>query len=125
MDYLIKEMEMIPILSKFFDETIEKIQGEFAIMDFKSDKSFYELKTRTCKSTQYHDTMVGFNKIIFARENQDKNVYFIFKFTDGIFYWKYDNEGFRTDLGGRTDRGKNEIKKYAYIPLHILKRIET
>ena len=69
--------------------------------------------------------MVGMNKIEFARKSQ-KKCFFIFKFHDGLFYWKYSKkreEEFRVAIGGRCDRGRAEYKDYAYILTSCLKKI--
>ena len=69
--------------------------------------------------------MIGMNKIIKARaltiSNPDVRIYFFFKFTDGCYGWKYDiNTILPQRLGGRCDRGRDEIKEYNYIPISLL-----
>ena len=78
--------------------------------------------------------MVGMNKINMAKilSRKKKNVYFCFYFTDidystaELYHWKYnivelDKVIFKN--GGRIDRGKKEIKKYAYIATNLLIKI--
>ena len=78
--------------------------------------------------------MVGMNKINMAKilSRKKKNVYFCFYFTDidysaaELYYWKYnivelDKVIFKN--GGRIDRGKKEIKKYACIATNLLIKI--
>lgn len=120
----LSESQVLPILREFFKEDLQHIQEKYSVMDFESEKSFFELKSRNVKSSAYKDTMVGMNKIKFAKEST-KPCYFCFKFQDGLFYWKYEadkeNE-FRTSLGGRSDRGRLEVKEYAYIfSKHLIK----
>ena len=124
---IFSENEILPILRNHFSENIEKIQDRYDVMDFKSDTSYYELKTRACKSHAYPDSMIGINKITFA-QNSEKNVYFLFRFIDGIFYWKYDKNNedqFRVATGGRSDRGRPEYASYAYINTKYFIKIEN
>ena len=67
--------------------------------------------------------MIGYNKIKKALElNED--VYFIFNFTDGIYYYKFDRDKeLEVKQGGRFDRGRPEIKDYCFIPIEILQKI--
>lgn len=103
----------------------------FNLFDYIStEKDIYiELKTRTCSHLKYKDTMIGMNKINRATDliKKGKKIYFIFKFTDGVYYWEYkdtyDNEWVRG--GGRSDRGVSEWKTngYLYIPNNLLLKI--
>ena len=88
---LIKERELLPILKNYFnDDTIIKLDKN-NVFDFKGDKSGYiELKSRHCIMNKYPTTMVGYNKIIKAKELNDYDVYFFFSFDDFLTYWKYD-----------------------------------
>ena len=124
---IFSENEILPIIRNHFSENIEKIQNKYAVMDFESESSFIELKTRACWSHTYPDTMIGMNKIKFAKYCE-KNVYFLFRFIDGIFYWKYDKNNkdqFRVGTGGRSDRGRSEYASYAYINTDYFIKIEN
>ena len=101
-----KEIELLPTIRKFFnDETIIKLD-DYNIFDFKGDSKYIELKSRNCNYNKYPTTMIGYNKIKKALElNED--IYFIFNFTDGIYYFKFDkNIQLEIKQGGRFDRGK-------------------
>ena len=91
---------------------------KYALYDFETPNIQFELKTRNCKSTTYNTTIIPMNKI--KKRNKKKELVFIFKFKDGIFCWDFDEDEYEEDLGGRTDRGCNEIKQYAYIPVKYL-----
>jgi len=68
--------------------------------------------------------MIGYTKILHALK-QIKDVYFIFQFTDGNYYYKYDKtETFEIKKGGRYDRGRPENNLYYYIPIERLIKIE-
>jgi len=57
------------------------------------------------------------------KEKPETKIYFAFNFTDGVFYWEYKSDDLNDitiKSGGRWDRGKPEIKDYAYIPVKKL-----
>ena len=60
--------------------------------------------------------MVGMNKLNAGLIHQQNNLIpvFVFNCEDGIFVWFQDNN-FKTRIGGRCDRGRPEYKAYAYI----------
>ena len=68
--------------------------------------------------------MIGKNKIDFGCHSE-KDIYFVFKFTDGLFYYKYNcNDVLENGMGGRSDRGKQEYKPYVYIDINLLTKIQ-
>ena len=117
------EINCLPQLKLFFnDDTIELTKKGF-IFDYSGENKFIEMKQRNLESSKYPDTMIGLNKIKYC-EDKPEDYYFVFSFTDGLFYWKYNNEdklNYRS--GGRKDRGFNEYKDYCYIPINLLKRM--
>ena len=118
-----KEIELLPKIKLFFnDETITQLD-RLNVFDYKGDNKYIELKSRNNNYNKYPTTMIGYNKIKKALElNED--VYFIFSFTDGIYYYKFDRDKeLEIKQGGRRDRGKNEIKDYYFIPIEILQKI--
>ena len=118
-----KEVELLPKIKLFFnDETITQLD-RLNVFDYKGDNKYIELKSRNCNYNKYPTTMIGYNKIKKALElNED--IYFIFNFTDGIYYFKFDkNIQLEIKQGGRFDRGKKELSDYAFIPIEILKEI--
>ena len=95
------------------------------IFDFESENILVELKTRKCLSNKYKDSMVGVNKLNYAKQ-KGKETYFFFSFEDGLFYWKYNLEEeskLRFGRGGRFDRGRVEQNNYFFIPIDLLKKI--
>ena len=71
--------------------------------------------------------MISCNKLLFAR-HCGKDCYFVFNFTDGLFYYKFDKMDYDTGVirsayGGRNDRGKDEKKPYCYINIKLLRKI--
>jgi hypothetical protein len=111
----------------FSDETLIQSKSKTALFDYEGEKICVELKTRRNAYNKYPTTMIGINKLEYC-EDKDKDFYFCFSFTDGLYYWKYDKndlEKISYSKGGRRDRGRYEIKNYAYIPIEMLKQIET
>jgi hypothetical protein len=116
------ENKYFELIKKTFDINLERTTKNY-IFDYESDKTLVELKSRRCDSNTYPTTMVGENKIKYA-EKSTKDVYFVFAFNDGVYYWKYDkNVELKIDVGGRMDRGRLELNKYAYIKKELLKKI--
>ena len=60
--------------------------------------------------------MFNYSKIEDYKKKKDKRkLVFAFNCKDGIYYWEYNDEKFTTGMGGRTDRGCNEIKLMAKV----------
>ena len=124
------EINLLDTFKRFFnDETLERSKDTSSIFDYEGDNILIELKTRTNTKDKYPDTMIGLNKIKKAntlmKKNLELQVYFVFAFTDGLYYWKYDPKvNLRIAQGGRTDRGRSEIKSYAFIEVNILSKLE-
>ena len=112
------------------------ILGKFATFDFVSDdkKLYIELKNRNNYYSKYPTTMISLNKIEEAQKlyNCDCKIKFVFKFTDGIYYYDYkpDDKELIYSTGGRCDRKDNkgkimyEFKKYCFIPINLLTEIK-
>ena len=92
----LSETMLIPKIEELVGEAVAR-QGGFNIMDYtNASKTIYaELKTRNIPSTRYATAMVGKNKVEFCND-PTKNYYFVFCYTDGVFYIKYDKDLFAT-----------------------------
>ena len=92
--------------------------------DYSSSTSYVELKTRKFKKDKYPTTIIGMNKIEYAKQNPDKDYYFAFCFEDGLYYIKYHPalfEGFSVTKCYRRDRGvKHTVTN---IPVDMLIKI--
>lgn len=121
------ELVVLPIIIKFFDDEIEHtINEKFKSYDFQGLKNNYELKSRTNKHNAFNETLLGYNK----KPTTDKSHIFLFKFTDGLFYIKYDEtifENFEIKPFQRNKRIDYYDKKdlYYYIPYEKLTKIEV
>ena len=110
-------------LRKFFnDDSITKTKNINASFDFEGKNILIELKSRRCKSSTYPTTIVGSTK--FKKLDPDKtDHYFVFKFTDGTFYIKYNPGIFRhyeEKSICRRDRGRIEKQTHILIPVDNL-----
>jgi hypothetical protein len=122
-----KEESEFSLIKNALDSNLVKTPPNY-VFDYESNESLVELKSRRNTKDKYPDTMVGKNKLD-ACNKTSKHAYFVFSFTDGLYYWKYNendltngNVTFRR--GGRNDRGKPEWKdNYAYINTQILIKI--
>ena len=119
-NYLISldnEIKIKPIIEKYFNLELTHTD-RYDIFDFYNDNNYFELKCRNCLSYKYNDLMMNVNKWNKGIDyiNFKKNVYYIFEFYDGLFYYKQDiNDEFRMN--------KYLGKYYIYIPNEKLTKI--
>lgn len=122
------EDKVLPLVEKYFNVKIRKTSNyhEFDFVDNLG--TYYEVKSRNNNYATYDTTMVGYNKIVYANNYLvGKPVYFIFNFLDGVYYYEYEQSKLNEleiRIGGRSDRGKEEYKKYCYIPIKKLIKID-
>lgn len=119
-------------LEEYKDNQFKLFKYRYNTFDLRNKDIIAEVKTRRCKHNQYPTTMIGHNKIKEAIDNHDNFTYdFFFVFSDGLYRWRFwdkddeDSMCYSIGNGGRTDRGYNEIKKYAYIKIEHLELITT
>ena len=114
------------MLKKYFnDDTIIRT-NKYDNFDYTNNNNILiELKTRTNTKDKYEDTMINIAKVNKCKKLSKTNeIYFMFKFTDGVYYWKYNNEDKLTQRkGGRLDRNNKEIKDHFYINVSLLKEL--
>lgn len=111
-----KECETLKILQEKFGADIQKTIGQYNRFDFISSECLIELKSRRCGVNTYPDTMVGLNKLEYAKKHIDKKVIFCFNFNEGLYYHIFSpDKHYSIREGGRCDRGRSEIKSYFYI----------
>ena len=102
-------------------------QGGYSVMDYTNDiKTIYvELKTRRINHDTYPTALIGANKIEFCSD-PSKAYYFVFCYSDGIYYIKYNDSLFNTFQrsdhyyrGARSDCF-NSVQSVYYIPIERL-----
>ena len=111
-------------IKNYFKQTTLKKLSRFNKFDFEGDTALFEVKTRRNNYKDYPTTMIGYNKILHA-QNCKQDVFFIFQYLDGNYYYKYSNdESFEIKKGGRFDRGRPESNYYCFIPIEKLIKID-
>tara|TARA_R110000823_G_scaffold285392_1_gene403837 strand:- start:857 stop:1282 length:426 start_codon:yes stop_codon:yes gene_type:complete len=117
-------IEYLNNLERFKDDQFKVFQYQYNTFDLRNSEIVVEVKCRRVSKNQYPTTMIGMNKIKEASMNPHINFDFFFVFTDGLYKWTFCNN-YEVDKGGRVDRGYNEIKDYAYIPVQDLELCST
>ena len=116
-----QEDKLFPkICNKFGDDLIKTDQ--MCRWDYESNTVLIELKSRRNKKNTYPTTMIGKQKVDLMMES-GKRVISMFKFTDGLYYIEVTKDNickFLTQVGGRSDRGVDEVNIYYYIPVEML-----
>jgi hypothetical protein len=121
-----KEDEVFDIVKKYFnDPEIKKSVKRYDTYDFVGS-NMYELKSRKCSIGQYNTTLLPKSKVIEDKNNQ----IYLFYFTDGLYYLKYDKDVFskiECKMYKRFQRGAYIDKEqlYYYIPTDLLTKIEV
>ena len=119
------EERVLTKICRFFNEEIHPTTN-FCQWDFECENAIYELKSRNVSSTTYEDVMIGYNKI--QPFNNKKPQYFLFNYTDGLFFIKYDEELFMDfelkifKREGRTDYN-DKTQVVCHIPRKYLIKI--
>lgn len=95
---------------------------EFDLKD-RENKVVVEVKKRGLEHDKLNSTIMGYNKLIKAKQYIKRGyiVYFAFLFTDGLYYYKYDGRDYPKRQWARTDRGYDEFKDYFFIHVDDLK----
>jgi hypothetical protein len=119
-----KEFEILPVISKYFKSNIVRSNEKYNKYDFYDSTNKYELKSRNNEYNKYPTTLIAVDKVI------NDSLIFLFNFTDGLYYIKYESHIFDTFekkpfvRNQRTDY--NDIKKdYFFIPIEKLTKIEN
>jgi len=117
------QTELKPMLEAFFKEELKET-GPYAKYDYTSKETDYELKSRNNTYAFYPTTCIACDKI--DPEHKKRQVY-LFHFTDGTYYIKYDKTLFDTFLVKEFRRFRQGVrdkeKPYIYIPIDQLIRI--
>ena len=115
------ENKFLPYLHKYIDVNLKKTENRYDEIDFESDDCLVELKSRTCSSFHYKDTIIGFNKIKRALK-ENKKCYFVFAFPNGIYSWEFNKED--KDIF-HVKSFEDNVKEYAFVPVKKLKCLES
>ena len=105
------------------DKPYVLFKERYARFDFHNCEYMCEVKSRSNKHNQYWTTMVGYNKVKMAEEDEDDpniKYRFYFTFTDGTYYWDFKKGEYKVNRGGIQRN-----KQYAFIPITHLKLLTT
>lgn len=120
-----QEKDLLPTLKTFFKLDLKPL-GRYDVFDYTAENTLVELKSRRTPIAQFPSTIVGKNKLDYANKS-GKDCYFVFNYPEGVYYWKYDSslvgDTVKIGKGGRVNRGRPEIKDYAYIPIALLQEV--
>ena len=83
------EKKKLGIFRVYFNDDDIKQLPEGSYFDYEGDTCLIELKTRRCSVFTYFDTAITTHKIV-QSALQEKPVYFVFDFTDGLFFYRYN-----------------------------------
>lgn len=126
---LTSEQKNKKTLEAFFGCGLSKTSN-FAPMDFTNEsKTIYlELKTRRIPHNLYPTALIGKNKVDFCK-GSTAECYFVFVYTDGLFYIKYDAALFETFVCEDFERGMREggiqpKQLFYYIPHTALSPVD-
>lgn len=119
-----------PIIEHFLNTELENTEA-YNCFDFinTQKKILVELKSRRNLKNTYPTTMIGYNKVKKAKgfTSQGWSVYMFFKFTDGLYYIKYNDElEYEIRKGYRNDRPHTVMnpQDYCYINVNRLIQVE-
>tara|TARA_B110000908_G_C9899972_1_gene290602 strand:- start:19 stop:444 length:426 start_codon:yes stop_codon:yes gene_type:complete len=121
------EIEVIKALRVHFGENIIKNTFRFATYDAncKETNTNYEIKARRCKVDSYPTTIIPYSKIV-KKQEKDKLI-FVFLFTDGLYYIKYDRKVFEPFGMDEITYYRQGIEpkpvKHTCIPIELLVKI--
>jgi len=89
-------------------------------------KVLLEVKNRSCYVNTYPTSIFPKNKIDYWKKHYpDYSLFFVCCYKDGEYYYEFkEDDNIEVALGGRTDRGKPEIKDYLYIPISLFKKFD-
>lgn len=90
------EQQILPRLNNFFQDTAVPYEEVYSTADFHSCKNVYELKSRRIKHDTYSTAIIGCNKAVLKPADKGKDLYFVFNYTDGLYYIRYCDEVFNT-----------------------------
>ena len=110
----------LPLLNKFLKTNMIE-NDTYSLIDFEDENTLCELKTRRVRHNQYDSLYIPHYKLKY-NAIKNKQLYFAFNCTDGLYIFDYTNnkEKTYTSYGGRSDRGKSEYTKMINVPTNLL-----
>ena len=114
-----KEQDIMTTLSKFFEKDLKKTTDHYCPFDFEDEEKTIsiELKSRRNCHNTYPTTLIPVHKIT----DDTKNLYFVFQFTNGVYFIKYEKEVFdKFNTCYITARERTRGAMHYLIPVELL-----
>jgi hypothetical protein len=126
-----READVAKILEKSWKCDLIKMPPkspfDYAAKRGKLIEAIVEIKTRTNTFQKYPTYMISAEKVCACMQRSiylRVPFYLVVQFTDGVYYWSSNQEGFTLDVGGRTDRGDTlDLEMVCHIPIDHFKRL--
>ncbi len=119
------EISQQPLIESIVGK-VRKSDREYDVYDYHNRYCFIELKSRNIAHNAYATTMIGAGKLAFIKKHPEKEYYWFFKYTTGLYYHKYDpTYKYEIKFAGRNDRGKPEYKDHVFLPIELLTKVVT
>jgi hypothetical protein len=117
-----QEATILPILQQHFGNTLSRNNERWGKYDFYNENSIFELKSRKNKKCAYPTTLMTCNKVV---KIDEKDLYFLFNFTDELCCIKYEPSLFETFEKKNYSRINQTFdeKEYYFIPVCNLETI--
>ena len=120
-----------PLFENHFKEKLTKHPNPYWAMDFFNEpRTFWlEVKERNVAHDQFPTAIISKHKIDFCRGNKEATHYFAWKYRDGIYYIKFEEEVWATfecrdyKRFDRVDDVQRESLHY-FIPCELLRKME-
>jgi len=134
----VNEKQYKPIISNIYGN-VEKTSFKYNVIDFIGENYCGELKSRNLNIETFHETMIGYNKILngfqklnfYKKKNPNYKMYFWFAFKEGLYVWELSKENFDLNGGiqqkrfsGTNIRGYDDYKDHYYIKTELLTKID-
>jgi hypothetical protein len=87
---------VLPLINQFFNDQAVAYEEMYSTQDYHSCSKVYELKSRRIKHDAYSTAIIGCNKAVLNPADKGKDLYFLFNYTDGLYFIKYEPAIFAT-----------------------------
>ena len=111
-----------------FKKLSYKLMLDFAVCRENEIKGWVEIKTRTIRSNSSPEYMISMHKMNYGF-NLSKETglpfFLVVKFTDGLYYYKYNGEKHKLRWAGRivTQRDAQDLEPCYYIDMNLFTKL--
>ena len=116
----IKEIDILKKINEDLPNKYQLKKYEFSTFEFGNASVTCELKAKDCASGKFKTVNVSLNKIRTAAKDTSKTYKFYYLFNDGLFCWDFDGSQVQIGIGGRSDKHRRELKKFASVSMEHL-----